>query len=201
MIVTTEPRFSESDLEGRLRPLDAALTLAFGAACGERLLPCYRKFNEEAGWGNEAQLRTGLDLIWRRALGRDEVSDDEVSQALAACEAVAPDSEEFTSLYTSSAQDAVFAICALLDYLLESELGKVVLAARYPTDSIDLLVQELEGMEAGNVDLEASILASPLMQQELRRQRRDLEALASAEGSDGASLWERAMRESILDQP
>lgn len=199
--VTTETAFSETDLEGHLVTLSASRALAFGAACGERLLHCYRKFNAETGWGSGALLRDTLDLIWRRAYGTGESSDEDVLRALAACEAVAPDSEDFTSLHTSSAQDAVFTICALLDSLLKGELGKVVLAARYPTDSIDLLVQEREGMAPGASDLEASILGSPMMQQELRRQRRDFEALASSQEEAVAFLRERAMRESILDQP
>lgn len=200
MMAMKESAFSETDLEERLSALSIPRMLVFGASCSERLLPCYRKFNEETGWGNGAQLRDGLDLVWRRALEAGEPSDEEVSRALVACEAVGPDSEDFTSLYTSSAQDAVFAVCALLDHLLEGEQGKIVLAARYPTDSIDLLVQELEGMTPGSSDLEASILASPMMQQELRRQRRDLEELTSQDEA-AASIRERAMRESILDRP
>ena len=200
MIVTMEPMFSESGLEERLRQLGISSTLAFGAACGERMLACYRKFSEECGWGNEAKLRAGLDLIWGRALSCEAWSDKEVSQVLEACLAAAPDSDDFTSLYTSSAQDTVFGICGLLEFLLDGELGKAVLAARYPTDSIDLLVQEFGGLDPGDPDLEAKILASSLMQQELRRQRRDLEEVASLDSSHVASLRGRAGQESILDK-
>ncbi len=195
-----EPTFSESALEERLRALDLARTLAFGAACSERLLDCYRKFSEETGWGGGSQLRGALDLVWRRALGVD-VSSSEVFRAVAVCEGLAPDSEDFASLITSCAQDAVFGICSLLEYVLDGQVGKVVVAARYPTDSIDLLVQELGGMAAGASDLEASILAAPMMQQELRRQRRDLEKLALLGGRAVASVRESVSRESILDQP
>lgn len=73
----------------------------------------------------------------------------------------------------------------------------VVLAARYSTDSLDLLVQEAEGMDPNASNLKASIVASPMMQQELRRQRRDLDALRHGEAL--GVLRRRARRESILE--
>lgn len=147
--------------------------LAFGAACCERILPNYRVFSEEVKWGDSEPLRKALDFAWLAC--QDLAPEPKTVQALlAACENNAPDSEDFDSLYTSSAQDAVFAICSLLDFLLTGNSSHVVNAARYATDSIDLIVQERDDLSPQDPGLEQKILQHPLMQQELRRQSRDL---------------------------
>ncbi|MGL1558168.1 hypothetical protein ACSTIJ_23390, partial [Vibrio parahaemolyticus] len=73
--------------------------------------------------------------------------------------------------------DAVFAVCSLLDFVHQRDIKKLVNAVRYPTDSIDLYVQETAQMDAQDPKLESMILAHPLMQQELMRQQRDIDEL------------------------
>lgn len=52
--------------------------------------------------------------------------------------------------------------------------------ATYATDSVDLYVQEIEGMSPVDPLLEQKILMHPLMQRELRQQEDDLTAIESA---------------------
>jgi hypothetical protein len=58
-------------------------------------------------------------------------------------------------------------------------LDKLVIAARYPTESVDLYVQETEHMSPRDPNLEERIVSHLLMQQELARQQRDLAVLRS----------------------
>ena len=114
------------------------------------------------------------------------------------CEECAPDSEDFTSLYTSFAQDAVFAICSLLDFLLDGDVARIVGVARFSTDSVDLIVQEREAMDPRDPLRERKILEHPLMQQELMRQQRDLRDASQISPSDRGALLavrSRAQRE------
>lgn len=198
MKTLTLPAFSEAELRDQLGLLDESRRLAFGAACCERLLPCFLKFSDEVNWNHNGELRDALSLIWRIVVKSEESTRAQVASAIAACEAIVPSSDESSSLYVSSAQDAVFATCALLDHVLHNDFGKLVLAARYPIDSLDLLIQELEGLVPGTSSLEASILSNPLMQQELRRQRRDLEALAASESALGSPVFQNATRRELV---
>jgi hypothetical protein len=92
-------------------------------------------------------------------------------------------------LYVSSAQDATFAVCALFDFLLDGDLGRLVGVPQLSTDTVDLVVQERENMDPGDPVLEQRILEHPLMQQELVRQRRDLaEAAVIPSGNEAALL-------------
>lgn len=169
-----EIRFDEKSLLTRLEPLSDRQRLLFGTACAERLFGNYVRFAREVEWGNDVALRRALDAAWKTCSG-SAPDGPTLARLLVECEAAAPESEEFDSLFTASAQDAVFATCSLLDFIGAQSIEKIVASARYPTDSIDLYVQELEGMSAHDPTREDKILRHPLMQQELWRQRRDLD--------------------------
>lgn len=171
---------------GRLRPRQR---IAFGAACCVRMLPSYARFKEETGWGIDSPLKRAVDLCWH-ACGNRQPDRGELRRLLEECESSAPSSEDFQSLYTSAAQDAAFAICSMIDYLLEERISALVRAGQYPTDSLDLLIQEMTNQDPLDPDLEEKILLHPLMQQELQRQARDLQELQSMDFDDGYSLQE-----------
>lgn len=174
-----ESAFNGDALLKRLKQLRDKQQLAFGASCCDRLLPNYLAFQNDTGWGDIEPLQKALDLVWSFLEGQS-YSADNIRQLAALCENVAPDSEDFTSLYVSFAQDACFAICGLLDFLLVSDARKIVQAATYAMSSVDLYVQEIENMESNAPDLEQKILAHPLMQRELKKQREDFENIAQA---------------------
>ena len=128
------------------------------------------------GCGDIALVRKALDCVW--TFLRDQpLSSEEIKNVTASCESAVPNSDDFVSLYVTSAQDACFAVCGLLDYLLESDVGKVVQVATYATDSVDLYVQEIENMAPNDPQLEQKILLHPLMQRELTQQEDDLKAI------------------------
>lgn len=173
------PAFNSEVLKDRLIKLDSKRQLAFGAVCCERLLPNYLAFQKDAGWGNFDLVRKALDCVWASLNGRTP-SSQEIKEITTSCESAAPDSEDFDSLYVTSAQDACFAVCSLLDYLLESDVLKVVQVATYATDSVDLYVQEIESMAPNDPQLEQKILMHRLMQRELAQEEADLKTIELA---------------------
>lgn len=166
-------KFNGATLRRRLAKLDSTRQLIFGALCCERLVPNYLAFQADAGWGHVAAVRKGLDLVWASINGLPPNLKD-VELATIGCEAAAPTSEVFSSIYVTSAQDACFAICCLLDFLKENDVDKIVQVATYGTDSVDLYVQEIEGMASSDPQLEQKILGHHLMQRELAQQEADL---------------------------
>lgn len=188
------PAFDATLLKGRLARLGEKQLLAFGAICCERLLPNYVAFQQDSGFGNVVPMRKGLDLVWA-FLGGGAISSDEICEAVVACESVAPSSEESNSLFVTAAQDACFAVCSLLDFLQENNLDKIVQVAAYATDSVDLYVQEIEGITPNDPLLEDRILTHSLMQRELRQQDVDLQAVEKIQSvtheflSELKSLW------------
>lgn len=183
-----EKPFDSAEVKSKLEALPDRNRLASAWACCTRMLPNYARFQSEAeGWGNAAPLRQALAAVWRAATAGEAITESGRQALLSSCEAAAPNSDDFDSLYTSSAQDMVFATCSLLDYLGDPDLERLVNSARYPTDSIDLYVQESEEMSPSDPQLERKILRHPLMQQELLRQERDFRDLGKLDLLDTTS--------------
>lgn len=175
-----ERPFDARALERALKKLPIEGQLAFLLSCAERLLPNYLSFQRRHSWGNATVLRAALDLGWHRLQGRT-VTTDEINLSLERCEAATPDTEDFDSELVSSALDAANAAALVLEFLLESNVGKVVQCAELARDTVDMYVQELEDLDPNDAMLETTILNHPLMQQELQRQRTDLETLRNTE--------------------
>lgn len=131
-----------------------------------------------------------MDCAANFALGQ-KPSLQEIKTASAACESAAPNSDDFSSIYVTAAQDACFSICSLLDFLTEENVNKIVQSAIYATDSVDLYVQEIEEMDPADPQLEKKILMHQLMQRELQQQENDLAAIESVDVVSLSFLEER----------
>lgn len=184
------PAFDAQLLKDRLAALSLEKKLAFGVLCCERLLPNYLAFQKDSGWGDDAHVRNALDCATSFVLGK-KPNLQEIKTASAACESAAPNSDDFSSIYVTSAQDACFSICSLLDCLIEEDVGKIVRAAIYATESVDLYVQEIEAMDPADPQLEKRILMHHLMQRELQQQEKDLVAIESVDALSLIFLEER----------
>lgn len=192
-----EDAFSESILRNRLNELSTIGKVLFALSCAERMLPNYRRFIREHGWGNDTMLRMALDLGW------DMVSLKPVDKRIAiklkeGCSEQAPDAEDFSSLYVSPAIDAANSASIVADLIIRSDIERVVEVASYARDTVDMYVQEIEGMPPGALDLEERICRHPLMQKELKSQREALEAIAAGISSEEAERrWRSRERSNI----
>lgn len=184
------PAFDAQVLKDRLTALDLEKKIAFGILCCERLLPNYLAFQKDSGWGDAAHVRNALDCVTSFVLGQ-KPDLRQIKIASAACESAAPNSDDFSSIYVTAAQDACFSICSLLDCLIEEDVEKIVQAAIYATDSVDLYVQEIEKMDPDDPQLEKRILMHQLMQRELQQQENDLAAIESIDVVSLSFLEER----------
>jgi uncharacterized protein len=193
-------KFIPDTLKEMLTGIDKDLQLAFAASCAERILPNYEKFCEVTNWGDLSPLRDSLDLIWEACMGKI-LSLHDIETAMKLCEAVIPDSNDFKSFYSTLAQDAVFSIWNLMDYLKDGNIDSLISGARYTTDSIDLYVQEIENITITDPQREDKILHHPMMQQELARQQRNLRIVRESVSKHETIklLRERALQEKAFD--
>lgn len=192
-----ERAFNDKVALQALTELESHQQLAVGAACCERMLPNYSRFTTEVNWGDLPSVRSALDVVWD-ACSREVLGGTDMDRLLASCEAAIPHADEFRSLYVSSAQEAVFAVCALLDFMGDRDPERIVSVLRFAIDSVDLIVQEQEGMDSRDPLLERKILGHPLMQQELVRQRRDMSEAARFHVGQQASLF--ALRNRVASE-
>jgi len=197
--------YSKEGTEQCLQSLPPHYCIAFGLSCCERLFPNYMAFKREAKWGDEQPLRKALDRLWNHVDGK-ELATEQIGRLTKECEAVAPDSDNFSSNLTAAAQDMCFAICAVLDYVAQGNLERIAQASSFAIDTLDRHVQDLlDGnsdkpkLVSNSVEREEQIRLHPLMQRELARQDADLKLLASNPELKVLKLQWRAPNKSNLD--
>lgn len=168
--------FDNVQLEEDLRLLSGEQRILFGLACCERMLPNYKKFQEEFAWGNADVLVSALDRLWKH-LQFKELQFDEIKIIRCQCEDIIPNTEDFDSFLSTIAQESVFSTLCVYEYICKNEVERIAQAASFAVDTADMCIQEFEGMSPDEVDREEAIRKHPIMQGELQRQKDDLEAL------------------------
>ena len=96
--------FDEKRLGRSLRKLPAWKQVAFMALVGARMLPNFRRYSAETGFGNVSVLEETLDAAWTWIeSGRLPANS---TALLEACDRQAPNAEKSTHPYTWPALDA-----------------------------------------------------------------------------------------------
>ena len=147
--------------------------ILFLVSCCERQFGNYFRFNQETGWGNPKALCDGLKGLWHYS---NDVGIVNLEKLRSAIEAVTPNTEDFTSIYTSAALDAATALLESLDYCLDNEIDHCVQVACLCRDSVYMFVQLHEKYNYSDAD-EVRIYAHPLVAKELRAQQSDIERI------------------------
>lgn len=178
-------RFNERSIRLAAAGLERWKKIAFIALCCERMVPNYRNFVEETGFGNIQILEDALFSTWEWLESEKDIPH--LSQLRIQVENQAPNTENFSSVYTSAALDAVNSISLLLD-ALHSETSDVVSVACLARDSVDLFVQELGDLDPNKPGFEEEIQKHELMRAEVFTQSQQLKYL---------SQWSGARKEAI----
>ena len=168
--------FDMDDLERQLKVLSVKHRIAFAASCCERLLPNYRAFSRMENWGKPEVLSLAVDEIWNSILTLS-LSQSRLKELKTECDKVIPDTEDFSTIYTSAALDAGTAVTTTLDCYLTGEPRLAAEVASIARDTVDMFVQDHNNMNYSDPGFEQQILNNPLMVAELEKQRSDLTEL------------------------
>ncbi len=164
--------------------LPVSYRLVYAAGICERLYPNYAAFCAETGSCDADRIRVILDDVWN-SLKANEIYREEIDQYKQACEALAPDTEDFSTPLVSSALDVCSAIYILLDCMLENASPESLAQINgVSVDTVDMFIQSIESYEPSAMPIKSfdkNILQHPLMQRELSKQRADIEVLSKQE--------------------
>lgn len=178
-------RYDEPALVRDLGRLKRNSRVAFAASCAERLIPAYGDFCKRSGRGDRATLAGILERAWQHLLG-DEMREEQVRAELRRCMALIPAEDDEPWIDEQPyADDAASAIAYTLRALEDGEPREAAWAARRAYEAADHHVMHRVGVEG-----ESQVLAHPIVQVELLRQRRDLEELLGAR-RESADLFVR----------
>jgi uncharacterized protein YjaG (DUF416 family) len=195
-------RYNEPELIEMLDRLSKHRRATFAALCAERLLPAYVAFCEQSGRGNSEEIRSALERLWRDLEG-EQMTATEIQASIDVCTALVPDEDErpWVSLQPY-AMDAVSAVTYAVRARQTGDSQEAAWAARCAYESLDYYVVDLEDIDTSVPGASDRVMAHPLVQAELFRQRRDLDDLLRVEGQDEisviAKIRERAQTDAIV---
>ena len=173
--------FDRNDLSKSLHPLNEWKQVAFALAICERLYPNYVAFSEETTWGDTEKIRACLDIAWQCL--SDRTLHLRRTEAASACEAAAPDTEDFQSKYTSAALDTALSTANLMRLLSSFDHEKVLEIAETAYETADLFTfSNVETAAIVTAEDERNSLSHPIVQGELRQQKQDIEQLSNLSG-------------------
>ena len=168
--------FEPAKLRAELHEMSVKHRIAFAASCCERLVPNYIGFAQTENWGDPNLIRYSLDQVWSFLRG-GVITGESIRELSQRCEAVAPDTEVYSSNLTSAALDAVGAVVETLDSCLDGSVEHAVSAASLARDTIDMYIQVRDDLDYTDPEFEEKILNDQLMQEELQKQSKDIEDL------------------------
>ena len=191
-----EKQFSEGELYQSLSGMVFWKQLVFLLLVCQRLIPSFRALSRETGIAGENLLLGLRNRAWSTLLAG--VSRADFSTEVTQAESVEPDTEDFESVYASSALDAAIAVGLLMRAFNDGQTSTVVEAASLARDSIDMYVQDLENMHQNDPNIETKILGHVLMQKELKRQREDIDFIKALD--DDISLSMKIIKKNWFDK-
>ncbi|MEG9438822.1 DUF416 family protein [Edaphobacter sp. HDX4] len=164
-----------SELPSLLIQVDRPKRISFLAATCERQFGNYLRFYQETGWGHPPTLYDGLQALWNYS---GSIDNHRLRTLERRIKEVTPDTEKFSSAYTSAALDAASVILESFNYCLDDNTEHCVQVARLCRDTVYMFVEQRDGDTYADAD-ELKIYSDPLVERELRAQQSDFEMIRS----------------------
>lgn len=194
--------YDEERLIQELNRLPVQLRVAFAAACVERVFPAYEHYLQQSGSKYEHDLRSLLQRLWLDLSG-NSMKDFEIEEAIDNCMSVVERLNDSDWIEWQAAADgAATALCYALRCRKTGEPQEAAWAAQHLYEVLDDFVINREHIDTNQPGAERRVLAHPLIQAELARQRRTFEELLEADEANISRtvvrLQERAKAEAPL---
>lgn len=158
--------------------------LTFAYLTCERLYPNYVYFSANFQFGDSSILPTAIDFVLSCILN-ERIDTPLAKKLLFIVEKNTPDTEDFDTIFVSSALDACTSIAETLDFLIDKQCSRLKDISTFATDSVDMYIQEIESLDY-NTDkyFQTKIDSHPLMQKEMAIQTGIINYLISSKSID-----------------
>jgi len=168
----------------RLNNLEFKKQLIFAYLTCERLYPNYVLFSANFQFGDSSILRTAIDFVLSCILN-DSIDNPLANKFLLAVEKNTPDTEDFDTIFVSSALDACTSVAEALDFLLDKQYSRLKDISTVAIDSVHMYIQELESLDFNtDKDFQIKIDSHPLMQREVAIQTGIINYLSTRKSID-----------------
>jgi len=136
--------------------------IAFSAALIERMLPNYKMFAENAGFGNYQLIRNQVDLVWQRLDKNQKVKINYDAQLLKLEEQV-PDPQSFDFFGVYPALDVSMAVMSLFQAMQDNEGEGFEAISRLSANSVNFYTELCLAQEFDEKNTEQEIEISEQM--------------------------------------
>jgi hypothetical protein len=177
-------RYSREQLIKNLDQLSRSLRVIFAAACAERLLPAYFTSWALTGNGNPEVLARILARLWEDVAGNPMTETEVKANISTGMNLIPVDYHEPWFVEQASAEDASAAVVFALTCRQNGNSQEAMWSAQRAHSAIDQFVIDREHIDVIPRGARERILAHPLIQAELARQRRDIDELLAAAAAD-----------------
>src|SRR5262245_34312092 len=116
--------FDENQLRRSLQSLAHWKRVAFMLLCCERMLPNFQVFSNETGFGDTGILRKAANTAWEWVATAKPIQG--LTDLRQLCGSQQPDTEDFSSPFTSAALDAASATEAILEAIEDPDGDQAV---------------------------------------------------------------------------
>jgi uncharacterized protein YjaG (DUF416 family) len=188
--------FREGWVEEDLEHLPPRARVAFAAACAERLLPAYSRFAARVGRGGECTLKVIMQQIWDDLTANGGISTEQLDATIDRCANLLAEISEGPRVREYVAgEDAVAAVAYALRCRRSGQSQEAAWAAARAYSAVNDYVITSTGLSTNAFGEQKIVLAHPVIQAELARQKRDLSELLAG-GVTINELRERSKAES-----
>jgi len=171
--------FMKIEIE-QLRAIKFANQLAFAYLICERLYPNYVYFSKNFSFGNVDVLRESINCT-KDIIIAGGINKDKILQAINDVNINTPDTEDYQTIFVSSALDASCSIIETLEFSLDREFERLSTISTFATDSVYMFVQSRDNLDFASSNFERDILNDPLMLREISIQKKVISFLISNE--------------------
>lgn len=168
--------FDEARLVAEIGLLAPPLRVAFAAACAERQLPAYRRFEHLHGRPVPNALELALQEVWADPTPPADIGAFE--ERIETLMDLVPQDDNIVGPWTqdtTNAQNAGMAALYALHTKLRADPQEAASAALVAYEALEFFVIDLEDLRDASVSVtESRVRNHPLVQAELARQSRDI---------------------------
>ena len=152
--------------------------LAFCYLTCERLLPNYAYFSRVCAFGSPTVLRTAIDFLYD-AIFSTEPDSIRVRQLIGLIDPNTPDTEDFETIFVSSALDACSATIDSLEFLLNNDFKKISDVSTSAIDTVEMYTSDLIDNDPDNTSARENEMLHPLVEREIAIQQAIISVLDS----------------------
>jgi hypothetical protein len=165
----------EENFSAALMALPWKKQLAFALLVFERMLPSLIAFSKDTARDASCYL-TARDAAWVALQnGKGGIADQLLNEARIKN---MPDTEEESHELTSYALNTALVMNDIVEFTVDRDTNHIVNASTLARDSVDLYLSNLDSSILSSPELDRKIKAHPLMQQEICRQKEDINFLS-----------------------